>query len=350
MSRIINEDLRRIAAEPIPWRALEGARVLVSGAAGLLPAYMAETILFLNREMFGIPAHVVALVRNEARARARFARYSNAVDLQLVVQDVTEPLRIDGPFDYVIHAASQASPLFYKTDPVGTFAANVLGTHQLLQAAGRGSCRGFLFFSSGDVYGHVPSEMELVREEMGGFLDPTSPRACYGESKRAGEALCAAWSRQYGIPTRMVRPGHTYGPGMRLDDGRVFADFVRDIVGGGPIVMQSDGLARRCFCYLADATEGFFLALLKGADAEAYNVANPDQDLAIGELADRLAALYAAEGMRVERKVRVDSNYIHTAVAGTRPCVDKLKALGWRPRTSIEEGFARTIAHYRENV
>jgi UDP-glucuronate decarboxylase len=134
--------------------------------------------------------------------------------------------------------------------------------------------------------------------------------------------------------------------GMRLDDGRVFADFVRDILQGGPILLHSDGRARRSFCYIADATVGFFTALLKGKSGEAYNVANPDGECSIAELADRLAWLYQEHGVTVERRIRTASDYFPSAIVSTMPNVDKLKALGWRAEYSIEDGFRRTIESY----
>jgi UDP-glucuronate decarboxylase len=344
---IIQEDLAAIISAPLAWEALSGATVLVTGAAGFLPAYMVETLLFLNRSILARPVRVIALVRNADRARERFAAYLDRDDLKIVVQDVSDPLRLQDPFDYVIHAASQASPMYYRTDPVGTLSANVLGTHHLLTAARKYATRGFLFFSSGEIYGILKGTATAVSEHDGGFLDPTDVRSCYGESKRIGETMCVAWNQQFGVPTQIVRPFHTYGPGMRLDDGRVFADFVRDILNGGPIVLQSDGSARRSFCYLADATLGFFTVLLHGKPGEAYNVANPDGECSIAELADRLAAEFRDEGLTVERRHRTDSVYLPSAIPSTVPNVTKLKSLGWQMSWSIERGFRRTVDSYR---
>lgn len=348
MKSIIQQDIASIVAEPLPWDTFNGAKVLVTGAAGFLPAYMVETLMFLNEFVLAKPTLVVALVRNEERARERFANYANRDDLRIIVQSVSNPLTVTTEFDYIIHAASQASPRFYRSDPVGTLSANVLGTHHLLNAAIHPSCKGFLFFSSGDVYGTVKSASSTIREDEGGFLDPTDVRSCYGESKRMGETMCVSWAQQYGVPTRIVRPFHTYGPGMKLDDGRVFADFVRDILNGGPIALHSDGSARRSFCYLADATAGFFTVLLNGEVGQAYNVANPDQECSIAELADRLALAYKLEDIRVERRSRVDSAYVPSPIVGTLPSVEKLRALGWRAHKTIEEGFKRTVESYRE--
>jgi nucleoside-diphosphate-sugar epimerase len=346
-SRIVQEDLATIVGASLPWEDLSGATVLVTGAAGFLPAYMVETVLCLNRSVLTKPARVIALVRNADRARTRFARYLDDSDLEIVVQDVSDPLTFHDPFDYVIHAASQASPVYYRTDPVGTLSSNVLGTHHLLTASRKYPVRGFLFFSSGDVYGVIKNRAMPVAEHDGGWLDPTDVRSCYGESKRLGETMCVAFARQFGVPTRIVRPFHTYGPGMRLDDGRVFADFVRDILNGGPIVLRSDGSARRCFCYLADATLGFFTALLRGQTGEAYNVANPDGECSIAELAGRLAVVYRSEGVIVERRDRTDSIYSPSPVTSLIPSVDKLKALNWHTSWTVEEGFRRTVDSYR---
>jgi nucleoside-diphosphate-sugar epimerase len=346
-STIIQEDLAAIVRAPLPWEDFAGATILVTGAAGFLPAYMVETLLFLNDSVLTKPARVIALVRNVERARERFAAHLDRSDLEIVVQNVSEPLTFEEPFDYVVHAASQASPVYYRTDPVGTLSANVLGTYHLLTAAQKYGTKGFLFFSSGEVYGILKNGSGPIAEHDGGFLDPTDVRSCYGESKRMGETMCVAWAQQFGIPTRIVRPFHTYGPGMRLDDGRVFADFVRDILKGGPIVLQSDGSARRSFCYLADATLGFFTALLKGQSGEAYNVANPGGECSIAELADRLAAVYRSEGVTVERHVRTDSVYVPSPIVSTVPNVDKLKSLGWNIDWTIEEGFKRTVESYR---
>jgi UDP-glucuronate decarboxylase len=169
-------------------------------------------------------------------------------------------------------------------------------------------------------------------------------RACYGESKRMGEAMCAAWAAQYGLHASVVRPFHTYGPGMALDDGRVFADFVADVVAGRDIVLNSDGAALRPFCYIADATLGFLSVLLKGASGEAYNVGNPHAELSIRALASLLAGLYPerAIGTRFNVPAAGDA-YLKSPIERSCPSIAKIAALGWAPSTGAAEGFRRTI-------
>ena len=343
---IILEDLAGIAAAPLPWQQLAGATILVTGANGFLPAYLVETLLYLNDTLLTKPAKIVAIARSRARAEERFAPYLVRPDLEIVIQNISDPLTYTGSFEYVIHAASQASPVYYSTDPVGTLSANILGAFHLLTASQQQAMRGFLYFSSGEVYGNVLHGQKPTAEHDFGVTDCTELRACYGESKRMAENMCVAWAHQFGVPTRIVRPFHTYGPGMRLDDGRVFADFVRDILARGPIVLQSEGLARRSFCYLADATLGFFTVLLEGKVGEAYNVSNPAGECSIAELADRLAAEFDTT---VDRRFRPSGTaYVTSTIQSTVPDIDKLKALGWAPTRGIEEGFRRTVESYRQ--
>jgi len=185
----------------------------VSGAAGFLPAYMVETLLMLNERDPAFGVQVVGLVRSAERAATRFAAYSGRNDLKLIEGDVSDPLVLDGRVDVVIHAASQASPRVYLTDPVGTLAANVIGTRNLLERARRDASEALLFFSSAEVYGEVTPNRVPTDEDAYGYLDPTCVRSCYAESKRLGETMCSAYHHQYGVPTMVVRPFHTMGRG-----------------------------------------------------------------------------------------------------------------------------------------
>lgn len=329
MNKIIQQDLQTIVSAPLPWKDFEGATVLVTGGAGFLPAYMVETLLYLNKNVLSKPCRVIAFVRDMEHASERFKDYKGTNSgLELRQRDIVKPIDYEMRLTYIIHAASQASPKFYKSNPVGTLSPNVIGTWNALGVTKY--CKSFLFFSSGDAA--LP-------------IDPLDLRACYGESKRMGETMCAAWHRQFGVPAKIVRISHTYGPGMRLDDGRVFADFTRDILNGGPIVLNSDGSAHRAFLYLAEATVAFFTVLLKGECAKAYNVANPYSYTSIADLAKRLGVWF---NIPVERRGEKIDTPIPRAVEGTGPYdITLLKALGWNPSIMLQEGFARTVESYR---
>ena len=345
-SPIIAEDLQAITSAPLPWDLFAGRTVLITGAAGFLPAYMVETLLFLNERRAGLPTQVLGLVRHEGRARARFAAYAGRPDLRLLVGDVSQPLAFGEKIDYIIHAASQASPKYYKTDPIGTLSANVQGTQWLLELARTDGAQGFLFFSSGEVYGQITNAQVPTRETDYAFVDPMDVRSCYAESKRMAETMCVSWHTQYGVPAKVARPFHTYGPGMSLNDGRVFADFVADIVAGRDIVMKSDGRATRAFCYLADATAGFFTVLLRGESGEAYNVGNDRAESSILGLAERLVTLFPEKHLQVVRQPVPTDGYLQSKITRGCPEISKIKALGWKPETTIEEGFRRTVLSF----
>ncbi|WP_457405546.1 NAD-dependent epimerase/dehydratase family protein [Pseudomonas sp. TE24901] len=342
---IVASDLLAITTQyALPWHRLKGQKVLITGASGFLAAYMVETLLFLN-ETQGLEIQIFALVRSRQRFERRFAHAMGRADLICIEQDVSEPLAFDVRPDYIVHAASQASPKYYSTDPIGTLSANTLGTAALLKRAAESGSKGFLFFSSGEVYGQTDSVPTSERDF--GFVDPTSVRACYAESKRMGENMCISWQHQAGVPATIVRPFHTYGPHMLLNDGRVYADFVANILNNQPITMKGDGTARRAFCYAADAVAGFWTVLFNGAHGEAYNVGNPEGEISIRELAEMLAGLYPEKKLSVLFAAREnDSTYLVSPIVRNCPDIAKVKKLGWLPRTSVREGFKKTIESY----
>ncbi|MSU34528.1 MAG: NAD-dependent epimerase/dehydratase family protein [Pedosphaera sp.] len=344
----IEADLAWIAAATLPWATLAGKTLLVSGANGFLPAYMVEAVLYLNEhENNSNPATVIALVRNRERALKRFSAYQGRTDLQFLVQDVCQPAAIRQDIHFIIHAASQASPNFFRTDPVGTLSANVLGTLHLLNLAREKQPEAFLFFSSGEVYGRLDSTQVPTQEDTYGYIDPTDVRSCYAESKRMGETMCVAWAHQYGVPSKIVRPFHTYGPGMRLDDGRVFSDFVADVVNHRNIVMKSDGSAMRAFCYLSDAVLGFFTVLLRGEIGQAYNVGNDRGELTIRDLAHLLVRLHPDKRLDVVQNEAAQSpDYLKSKIVRNCPDIFKIRQLGWEPIVSVDEGFKRTIQSF----
>jgi len=345
---IIKEDLRTIFNSDIDWSKFFNKTILISGANGFLPAYLVETLLYLNFVNPSSNVKVVALVRSIDNAKIRFKAYSENPNLIFIVQDVSNPIQLSTKIDFIIHAASQASPKYYGIDPVGTLSANVLGTFNLLKLARENKVESFLFFSSGEVYGELDASQIPIDENTFGYVNPTNVRSCYAESKRMGENICVSYHHQFDVPIKIVRPFHTYGPGMKLDDGRVYADFVSDILKNQNICMHSDGAAVRAFCYLSDATIAFIKVLLEGKNGEAYNVGNPEEEYSVLKLANTLVDLYPKKKLQVIKKVTNNSNnYLKSPLKSNSPNITKIRQLNWCPLVAVQEGFKRTIESYK---
>lgn len=350
MENIIDEDLKKIINFDLPWEHLEGKNILITGANGMLPSYIVETMLCLNEKKFGEKLKIFAVIRNLGKANTRFKRYLHRSDLNFIVQDIREPLELEDEIHYLIHAASNASPKYYGVDPVGTLIPNTIGTYNCLEFAKKKEIESFLYFSSGEVYGNVQNPNLPISEDTFGVLDPTTLRSCYAESKRMAETMCIAWFKQYNIPVKIVRPFHTYGPYMQLDDGRVFADLVSNIIYKQDLLIKGDGTAKRTFCYISDATIAFFLVLLKGQSGHSYNVGgNKSCELSVFELANMLKEIFSEKDLNIYIEgSSIQNNYIKSHVSRVIPDITKIRKLGWSPKTSTKEGFERTVRSYYE--
>lgn len=345
LNNIIEEDLDYITSQDLNWERFRNKTVFISGATGFLPAYLIHTFLYLNDKL-KLDLKVIGLARNESKAKEKYSDELKRKDFGLIYQDVCDPVNYNDKIDFIIHAASQASPKFYGSDPVGTLNANVLGTNNLLHLAKKNSVESFLFFSTSEVYGDVQESQIPTKEDEFGYLDPAKVRSCYAESKRLGETMCVSWMHQFNIPVKIVRPFHTYGPGMDLNDGRVYADFISDIVHNRNIEMKSDGHAMRAFCYISDATVSFITVLLNGINGEAYNAGNPGQEISILDLAEKLVEMFPEKKLNVIVQENTNSGYLRSNVSRVCPDIAKISLLGWKPVISIETGFRKTIMSY----
>lgn len=337
MNKILLEDAKKILSNDIPWEKLKDAKVLITGAAGMLGSYVARTLVVLGEEKdWDVEVH--ALVRNPNKLPE---------DLQgkvkIIQQSVTEPIKTSVKFDYIIHAASPASPLIMKEDPVGTIAANTLGTFYTLELAKECTAKGYLYISSREIYGQPYDNQKEFTETDYGFVDPLSPRSCYPEGKKAAETMCASFAEQYGLNAKIARLAHTYGPGMSIDDGRVQADFLRDVVNYRDIIMKSEGKPVRTYTYISDAVAALFYILLKSEDM-VYNISSVESTVSIRQLAETLVETF--EDRNIKLIIDIPKT---TANTGTAPFTlgtlnsDKLQGLGWKAHYSLQEGFRRTV-------
>jgi UDP-glucuronate decarboxylase len=333
-NKIVTEDLEYITNQDLDWEQFKDSTVLISGASGFLPAYMVETFMYLN-ETKGLNIRVICLVRNVESSFGRFSNYLGK-NIMYLFQDVCEKVKLEEDIDYIIHAASPASPKLFLDRPVDVILPNTLGTINLLELAVEKSVKGFLYFSTSGV--------------CFDGCNPTELSSCYIESKRMGENACIAYEQQYGVPVKIVRPSHTYGYGVKLDDGRSFADFIKNILHNENIVLYSDGSVLRNFCYIADAVVGFFMVMLKGEYAKAYVVAN-EKSTSIVDLAHLLVEKAFPElKLKVINNVDSTKKYLRMDFPNTTVDVSDMKNLGWNMNFSLEEGFRRTILIYREEL
>ncbi len=347
VNNIINNDLESISQSSLPWERLHSKTIMITGGGGFIGSYLIKSLLYVSKK-YNLNLSIICVARKIESVNYRLIDYLDNENLKVFLQDVSKPLLSNFPkANIIIHAASQASPKFYGIDPVGTLLANSIGTMHLLDNALKNKSENFLFISSGEVYGTPINSNLLVNEKDYGYLDPMNVRSCYAESKRLGETMIVAWGNQYNIHANVVRPFHTYGPGLSFNDGRVFCDFVSDIVNNRDIVLKSNGDAQRSFCYLSDAVIGIFTVLLNGKKNEAYNIGNPKTEIAIKDLASILINLFPEKKLKVKFEIQTENiNYLKSNVSRCCPSIDKLNELGWNPEVGIKEGFKRTVESY----
>lgn len=285
--------------------------------------------------------HVIALSRNEERARERFGTYWDNDCFKYLSCDVNEEIPECGPVDYVIHAASNTHPLQYSDDPIGTIASNVVGTKNLLDYAVSHRALHFCFVSSVEIYGENRGDTEKFDEKYLGYIDCNTLRAGYPESKRLGETLCNAYSQIYGLAFTIPRLSRVYGPTMMSSDTKAISQFIGKAAAGENIVLKSEGNQKYSYTFVTDAVSGILYTMLMGRPGEAYNVADEKSDITLKDLAEILARI---AGTRVifelpDEKERLGYSTATKAMLNA----DKLKKLGWTPEVPMEEGLKCTV-------
>lgn len=328
-----------------------GRTILLTGSAGFLGTQFIHYFAMLNDSgLLSKPLHVLAMDNFSRGEPDWVASCRKRDDISIIHADITDRLEIDDPVDFIIHAASIASPIYYRQHPIETMDANVLGLRQLLDFALQNVPESMLFFSSSEIYGDPEMENIPTPESYLGRVSCTGPRACYDESKRFGETLCVEFNRIHKTPVKIVRPFNNYGPALKISDKRVLPDFFSDILAGKDIVMYSDGSPTRTFCYISDAMTGYLLALLSDADGESFNIGTDKPEVSMAELADMVVGL-SAKPLRVVYQKAQESTYLQDNPNRRCPDINKAKrVLGYTPKVSLEEGLRRTNQWYLANT
>ena len=309
---------------------------VVTGGAGFLGSHLSDLLLARGHSVVAIDNLVTGSTDN-------IAHLAGNPDFKFIKQDVTEFLHLAGKVDYVWHFASPASPIDYLELPIQTLKVGSLGTHKALGLAKAKGAR-FLITSTSEIYGDPLIHPQP--ESYWGNVNTIGPRGCYDESKRFAEALVMAYHRQHGIPTRIVRIFNTYGPRMRLNDGRVVPAFISQALAGKPVTLFGDGKQTRSFCYYSDLIEGIYRLMMNdGPDAHLpTNIGNP-HEMTMLEFAEEIIKATGSKSKIVHRPLPQDDP------KQRRPDIARAKKLlKWEPQVPLAEGLESTIAYFRKKV
>ena len=343
VSDLVYKDILSILEQPIPWEKMAHKTVFLTGAGGFISYYMVLAMLTSN-DLNQTGIHVIGLVRNFEKASGKYGKILDRDDFTLVTQDVCEDISISEKADFVIHAASQASAWHFENDPVGTINANVEGTIKVLEYAKRCKSEASLFISSLKTYGAVHDGSDRLKEETTGYLDHTSYKNCYAMGKRVAETICASYHKQYGMHIKIARPSYIYGPAS-LNDDRVWAQFIANVVRRQDILLKSNGAAYRSFCYVTDTAGALFMILLCGEDVTPYNIASEASNTTIRNFARTAVSVFPERSLKLAFANKEDEAEPPLSFASTPEILDstRLQSLGWKPYIDLSEGIRRAV-------
>ena len=344
-TRIVKEDIDNIidfCNHNFLIEKLKNKSILITGASGMIGSYFVYTMLRLN-ELYNTDIKIICLLRNKNKLDKSLLNNSNVIILE---QDICLPIIYDDDVNYVVHAASPASPKIMRDKPVETNFANTIGTANTLIFSKTKKVDGYLFISSREIYGEPNLGQDMFTEDgLLGQVNPLIPRNGYAEGKKAAENMCVAFKEEYGINTKIARLAHTYGPGMSIYDGRVQADFLNDVYHNRNIIMKSDGPSIRTYTYISDAIKALLLILLKSNEI-VYNVSDENSMISIKKLAQTILEIHPEKKLQlimdIPNEVDKGASSFKTGILSS----EKIrKELNWYPIYNIKEGFKRTLEH-----
>jgi dTDP-glucose 4,6-dehydratase len=307
-------------------------RVVITGAAGFIGSHLAETLLDRGFSVVGIDNLLTGDTANIAHLHNR--------DFTFIKHDVTNYIFIEGPVDYVLHWASPASPIDYLELPIPTLKVGALGTHKALGLAKEKRAR-FVLASTSEVYGDPLEHPQ--KETYWGNVNPIGPRGVYDEAKRFAEAMTVAYHRYHGLDTKIVRIFNTYGPRMRVRDGRAVPAFISQALRGEDVTIFGDGSQTRSFCYISDLVDGI-IRLMQSDENDPVNIGNP-HELTIREIAETIVRMTGSSSTLVYQPLPTDDPKVR------KPDITRAATLlGWEPRVGLEEGLTRTIEYFHAKL
>ena len=335
------DDIRQIFDLDLPWGKLSGSNILITGATGLIGSTLVDVLMSNPRRDYD----VYASGRNVERAKQRFGKYFDFDSFHFVKYDVLSPLEIDVPFDYIIHAASNASPNAFTQSPVEIIKSNIYGVSNLMDYGLKHGLKRFLYVSSGEVYGQ--GDGRVFTERYSGYVDCMKARSCYPSSKRTSETLCVSYAEEYGVDVVIVRPCHIFGPHFSENDNRVYAQFIRNVLKGEDIVLKSTGEQYRSWCYVVDCVSALLFVLLKGVSGEAYNIADSTSVFTIRQLSEMMSEIGQCK-VKLEVPSEIEKRG-YNPVQKSVFSISKLEGLGWKISGSMKDKMAKTVNFLKEN-
>jgi dTDP-glucose 4,6-dehydratase len=307
-------------------------RVVITGAAGFIGSHLAETLLDRDYSVIGIDNLLTGDTANISHLANR--------DFAFIKHDVTNYIYIDGPVDFVLHWASPASPIDYLLLPIPTLKVGALGTHKALGLAKAKGAR-FVIASTSEVYGDPLEHPQ--KETYWGNVNPVGPRGVYDEAKRFAEAMTMAYHRFHGLDTKIVRIFNTYGPRMRLNDGRAVPAFMSQVLRNQDVTVFGDGSQTRSFTYITDLVDGI-IRLMLSSENDPVNIGNP-VEMTIKQIAETIIKMTGSKSQIVYRPLPTDDP------RQRRPDITRARTLlGWEPKVQLEEGLVKTIEYFRTKV
>lgn len=325
------------------FKELENKKLAITGAAGLIGSYIIDLITVAN-ELFDNNTEVLAIDRNGELLKERFPDGTSLV--RHLVMDVNERELPCENVDYVIHAASNTSPVDYATKPVDTMKTNFIGTDRMINYCMNNGAKRFLFCSSVEAYGMNNGDVDDFCEDYSGYVNSNTVRAGYPAAKRASEALCNAYCSQMGLDFVIARIGRIYGPTVIEGDTKAPTQFINNAVNGENIIMKSNGMQEFSYGYVGDCAIAMLVILTRGVCGEAYNIADPDSKVRLRDFAEGAAKAGNAEVVFCAPTETEAKGYSKVTKATMN--TDKLTSLGWTAKYNIENGIERTVKYLRE--
>lgn len=323
---------------------LFGTTVLITGATGMICSCIVEILFWLDQK-YNAGIKVIMAGKSKERILERFSGITEGWDYDYIFYDAVKFEQIKEKADFVIHGAGNANPKVYEAQPVETILGNIAGLNTLLDMLKNNGNGRLLYISSSEVYGNKEDVLEYKEDDYGS-IDILNGRACYPNAKRLAETLCLAYSSEFDVDIVIARPGHIYGPSITEKDSRASAQFTREAVSGNSIVMKSEGIQRRSYCYTLDCASAILTILINGKRNDAYNISNKNSVVTIRQWAEQLAD-YANVNIIVEKPSKKEKKG-YNMMSHSALNADKLEKLGWKAEYNIIEGIKRTVDYMKK--